>query len=272
MVQMKRLRQVCLLVCAAACGASAAPTMRVSLVADRAPGPAARHGLKKLRLAFEQKGIVCEEAATPERARGSVVVVAKLALESGAESLQIRFTGGKGKQALLVTGGDDRGLMYGLLDVADRVGYAQDPKNPLSEVREANEKPAVVERALSMYTMSRSHFESYFFNEDYWARYFDTLARNRFNTFALLFAYEASGYFAPAYPYFYDVEGFPDVRVVGQTRERQQRNLKMLNRVVQLAHERGLSVTIGLWDHIIPAECRGRRSLPRSPRPAWCGG
>jgi hypothetical protein len=272
MVPMKRLRQVCLLVCAAACGASAAPAIGVSLVADRAPGPAARHGLKKLKVAFEQKGIACEEAATPERARGSVVVVAGLTPESGVESLRIRFTGGKGKQSLLVTGGDDRGLMYGLLDVADRVGWAQDPKNPLSEVREANEKPAVAERALSMYTMSRSHFESYFFNEDYWARYFDTLARNRFNTFALLFAYEASGYFAPAYPYFYDVEGFPDVRVVGQTRERQQRNLKMLNRVVQLAHERGLGVTIGLWDHIYRGGVQGPKELAEKPTPGLVWG
>jgi len=108
-------------------------------------GPRARPGgasrLKKLKLAFEQKGIVCEEAATPERARGSVVVVAGLTPDSGAESLRIRFTGGKGKQALLVTGGDDRGLMYGLLDVADRVGWARDPKNPLSEVRRRTRSP-----------------------------------------------------------------------------------------------------------------------------------
>lgn len=43
------------------------------------------------------------------------------------------------------------------------------------------------------------------------------LARNRFNAFALLFAYESAGYFAPPYPYFFDVDGFPDVHVVGFT-------------------------------------------------------
>ncbi len=56
---------------------------------------------------------------------------------------------------------DDRGLMYALLDVADRVGWAKDPKRPLSEVRDADEAPAVAERAISKYTMHRRCFESF---------------------------------------------------------------------------------------------------------------
>ena len=206
-----RIFRACLMMCAAAVATTAAPVLRVSLVSDGAPGPASRHGLKKLRFALEQMGLTCEETAIMDRSRGNLVVVAREDHAMGAERIVIR----SGPKALNATSGDNRGLMYGLLDVADRVGWAPDSKDPFSEVREVDEKPAVRERALSMYTMSRSHFESYFFNEDYWARYFDTLARNRFNTFALLFAYESSGYFAPAYPYFYDVAGFPGVRVAG---------------------------------------------------------
>ena len=85
-------------------------------------------------------------------------------------------------------------------------------------------KPYVAERGVSIYTMQKADFESRFFNEDYWARYFDMLARDRFNTFVLIFGYENAGYFAPAYPYFFDVEGFPEVRVTGLTKEQQQRN------------------------------------------------
>ena len=76
------------------------------------------------------------------------------------------------------------------------------------------------------------------------------LARNRFNTFALLFAYESAGLFAPPYPYFFDVPGFPDVRVAGLTQQEQTRNLHSLNRLIAMAHERGLDFTLGIWDHV----------------------
>ena len=48
-----------------------------------------------------------------------------------------------GKPGWIVGGCDDRGLMYAELDVADRIGWSADRSQPLSEVREAVEKPAV---------------------------------------------------------------------------------------------------------------------------------
>ena len=260
----------------------------VSLVTDPTPGPAARHGLRQLRRALEQRQLECEEVAALARARGGIRIVAGLARGAGAaaalhralgvpapegpESLSIRYTTAGNKPVLLVTGGDDRGLMYALLDIADRVGWAADPAQPLSEVRDIREKPAVSERALSIYTMHRAHFESFFFNEDYWARYLDLLARNRFNSFALLFAYEAAGYFAPAYPYFFDVEGFPEVRVVGLTRQQQQRNLAALRRLIRMAHDRGLNFTVGLWDHIYRGGVQGPTEYTRQPTPGLVWG
>jgi hypothetical protein len=239
---------------------------KVSLVADAAPGAPVRHGLDKLRQALKDKGAACEDAAKPDAATGDVLIIAGLAAGSGpaaealkaagiappteSESLVIRHADLKGRKALLVSGADDRGLMYALLDVADRIAWAADPAQPFSEVRDAREKPAVAERALSIYTMQRAAFEARFFDEKYWAAYFDTLASNRFNTFTLIFGYEAGGYMAPAYPYFFDVEGYPDVRVPGLSKEDQQRSLRMLNRVIEMAHERGLAVILGLWDHI----------------------
>jgi hypothetical protein len=246
--------------------AIAAQALKVSIITDGAPGAPVRHGLAQLREALAAKGAACEEAGSPDGARGETLIIAGLAAGPGpaaqcikeakiaapteAEALLIQPTEWKGKKALLVTGADDRGLMYALLDVADRVGWAADPARPLSEVRDAREKPAVPERALSIYTMQRAAFEERFFDERYWAAYFDMLARDRFNTFALIFGYENAGYFTPAYPYFFDVEGFPDVRVPGLTKEQQERNLAALNRLIRMAHERGLNVTIGLWDHI----------------------
>ncbi|MHC4505470.1 MAG: hypothetical protein ACYTFI_19370, partial [Planctomycetota bacterium] len=222
-----------------------------------------------------------ERVASLREARGEVLVVSGLGagpgpaaelhkalrvpVPEGAEALVIRSSRWQGKKALLVSGADDRGLMYALLDVADRVGWEAEAGAPLNEVRDAAESPAVPERALSKYTMHRSCFESYFHDEEYWAEYLDMLARNRFNTFALLFGYENAGYFAPPYPYFFDVDEFPDVKVVGITPEEQRRNLRSLNRIIEMTHARGLAFTLGIWDHIYRGGVQGPTRHAKEP-------
>jgi hypothetical protein len=245
---------------------AAAPTT-VSVIADTKPGPPVQHGLSKLKAEVEKKGLAWNQGLTFEQVRGDLVIVAGLSsgtgvaaqllkqmgvspLPSEPESLLIRFADYRGKRILVITGADDRGCMYALLDVADRVGWARDAAKPLSEVREAAEKPTALERGVTIYTMQQAHFEGRLHDEQYWARYFDMLAKNRFNTFQLLFAYEMDGYLYPPYPYFFDTEGFPDIHVVGLTKEQQTRNLNSLNRLVRMAHQRGIYVTIGIWDHI----------------------
>ncbi len=188
--------------------------------------------------------------AAGEGPAASVLKSAKIAPPEGREGLLIQRSQMNGKNVLLLCGSDDRGLMYALLDTAERIGWLSDGEDLFRNVRDTREKPYCPERAVSIYTMHRAYFEQRFFNEDYWARYFDTLAKNRFNSFVLIFGYENGGYFAPPYPYFFDVEGFPEVRVVGWSREKQGRYLRALNRLIVMAHERGLAVTIGLWDHI----------------------
>jgi hypothetical protein len=98
--------------------------------------------------------------------------------------------------------------------------------------------------------MNRAYWESRFYDEAYWTRYLDVLAQNRFSSLVLIFGYENGGFLAPPYPYFFDVEAFPDVRMVGLSAEGQKRNLDALNRLIRMAHARGLRVTLGLWDHI----------------------
>jgi hypothetical protein len=238
----------------------------VAIVMDDHPGDAVRHGLDEAARALERKGGVLRRTTTIEDAPGVPVIVAglsqgtgaaatllrerKIALPTAPESLLIERVTTRPRDVWLVTAPDDRGLMYALLDVADRIGWAADPLRPLSELHAARKAPAVAERALSIYTMHRASFERRFFDERYWERYFDMLARDRYNSFVLIFGYENAGYFAPAYPYFFDVEGFPDVRVQGFTAADQRRHADALHRLIALAHARGLNVTLGLWDHI----------------------
>jgi hypothetical protein len=257
----------------------------IGVVTDARPGAPVRHGLDEVAGAIGRKRATLRRVERLEAAGTEAVIVAGLAqgtgvaarllrslkieAPGGAESLLIRRVQHDGRQLLLVTAPDDRGLMYALLDVAERIGWAANGEDLLSDVRDAREAPAVGERAISMYTMHRAWFESRLFDERHWQRYFDLLARSRINTFALLFAYENAGYFAPAYPYFFDVDGFPGVRVAGFTGADQARYREALKRVIALAHDRGLDVTIGLWDHIYRGgvQAGGMEAAPDQPAP-----
>jgi len=103
---------------------------------------------------------------------------------------------------------------------------------------------------LSVYTMNRAQWESRFYDERYWVRYFDLLATSRFNRFLIVFGYENGGFLAPPYPYFFDTPGFPGVAMEGLGGDLQARNLAALNRLIELAHDRGIAVSLGIWDHI----------------------
>jgi hypothetical protein len=272
---------------AALYAAGAAP--EVVAVTDPRPGPPVLHGLDEVARALRARGASFRQ--THSRGdRGGHAIVAGLSRGAGAaarllrslgiepptaaESLLIRRVEPGGRPRLLVTAPDDRGLMYALLDVADRISWAAAGADPLGEVRETREAPAVAERGLSIYTMHRATFESRFFDRRHWERYFDLLARSRFNSFVLIFGYENAGYFAPAYPYFVDVDGFPDVRVVGFTAKEQRRHVQALRQLIALAHERGLGVTVGLWDHVYRGgvQAGGMEADPERPRPGTVAG
>jgi hypothetical protein len=239
------------------------------------------------------KKISFEKVKSLQEARGKSVIVTglsagpgpaaqllqagKRAMPQTAEALTIWKTSWQQKPVWVVSGFDDRGLMYGLLEVATRIGWSTDRLAPLSEVKEMTEKPDVSERAVSIYTMNRAYWESRFYNEDYWARYLDLLAQNRFNSVVVIFGYENGGFLAPCYPYFFDTEGFPDVRMVGITPQQQQRNLDAFNHLIKMAHDRGIRFTVGIWDHIYRGGVQGggipgTKEAPDKPVPGLVWG
>ena len=91
--------------------------------------------------------------------------------------------------------------------------------------------------------MQRAYFESRLYDEQYWKRYFDMFAANRFNSFVLIFGYENGGFMAPMYPYFFDVPEFPGVELAGITKEQQARNTAAFKSLIRTAHDRGIEVT-----------------------------
>ena len=245
--------------------AFAAAPRTVIVITPEPVGRAAQHGLERLRAELVGAGCTVELAATAngkadygilvglaerEGAVAQALRTARTPIPTGAESLAVKKTAVAGRPGLIVGGADDRGLMYALLEVAERVGWARGASDPFKEVRDVTESPEVRDRSLSVYTMNRAHWESRFYDERYWTRYFDLLAASRFNRFLIVFGYENGGFLAPPYPYFFDTPGFGGVKMVDLSPEQQRRNLAALNRLIELAHDRGIAVSLGIWDHI----------------------
>jgi hypothetical protein len=238
----------------------------LAIVGSPTLGAPSRHGLEIFEAAVRARGWKVASVASLSRASADrIVCVARanelrscdasglaLALDK-PESLAVKKLALGGKPALLIAGADERGLMYALLEAAESIAAGSDSPDLFDAVREAEESPTIRDRALSVYTMNRAHWESRFYDEAYWRRYFDLLAADRFNRFIVIFGYENGGFLAPPYPYFFDTPGFAQVRMVGLTAKQQRRNLAALNRLIELAHQRGIDVTLGIWDHIYRA-------------------
>ena len=222
----------------------------VALVADAHMAAPAAHGVERLRAALHERGFrVVDGAAAPA---DRYVLLSIDAASGCAESLSIAPARYRGRPALDLRGGDAVGLMYAALAAADRIALDAGD-DPFAGVRQASEQPFLHERGVSMYTMQRALFEQKLYDETYWRKYFDLLADSRINTFVVIFGYENGGFMAPPYPYFFDTPGYPDVRLVGLTAEQQARNTAAFTAMIRLAHERGIKITAGIWDHIYRA-------------------
>ena len=278
-----KLRMLAIVLCAAALTSARLPASArvVAIATDAALDAPATYGIGKLRQALAARGFRVEERSPGVDA--DFVVVAGAARDGEAarmlqqvhvplparpESLIVRRVAG-GKPALVLYGADARGLMYAALDVADRIGRGSGTTDPFERVRDVAEEPFLGERGISIYTMHRAYFESRLYDDRYWQKYFDMLAASRINSFVVIFGYENGGFLAPPYPYFFDVAEFPDVKLVGLTRDEQARNTAAFKTMMRRAHERGISVTAAIWDHIYRGgvQTGGIPGAPTAPDP-----
>jgi hypothetical protein len=223
----------------------------------------ARHGIEKLESALRVRGVIVSETSADIKEADMVILAGITGISGPAvdylgsrapsdrEALFVRRAATyRKKPAIVLCGGDGTGLMYAALDLAQRVSWTVTVSNPFAFARSVNEKPFLRDRGVVAFTMNRANFESHLYDAKYWERYFDMLAEDRINEFVLIFGYEDGGYFAPLYPYFFDVDGFPDVKVVGLTAEQQKKNLDSFKTLIRLAGERGIRVKPGIWEHI----------------------
>jgi hypothetical protein len=141
----------------------------------------------------------------------------------------------------LITGTDERGLMYGLLEAASQIRTA-------GHLSAASGCPAVQMRGIRYFRHNQDLEKNWYYSRDYWDEYFAMLARNRFNRFNLVFAHQTN-YLAPPYPFWLEMPDFPEIRAIGLSAEQRQRDLEMLQYISQDAADHGIDFTLGVWEH-----------------------
>ncbi|MBS1829386.1 MAG: hypothetical protein JST93_29055, partial [Acidobacteria bacterium] len=223
--------------------AAALPAADIGIIGSEYLKGPALHGLTKLTTALQSKG----HKLTP-KAKHRIQLTCTNPPQS-PESFTIQRT-----PQFTICAADPRGYMYALLDIANNISSGPDP---FKNIKPTTESPYLAERGISIYTMHRAYFESRLHDANHWKRYFDMLAASRINTFTIIFGYENGGFMAPLYPYFFNVETFPQVRLIGITPQQQQKNTAALNTLIQLAHERGIDVIPAVWDHIYRGGVQG---------------
>jgi hypothetical protein len=151
-----------------------------------------------------------------------------------------------------ITGSDDRGLMYGLLEAAGQI-------RANGRISPASGCPAVEMRGIRYFLHNHDLEQRWYYSRDYWDRYFTMLAHDRFNRFNLVFAHQTN-YLAPPYPFWLSLPEFPQIGVPGLSDAQRKQNLEMLQYISQAAADHGIDFTLGVWEH--DAQTRPHKMIP----------
>ncbi len=232
----------------------------------------AQWALGELRRVLEQKRVavrMCGRTADAQPHEFCVLAAStsspelKIVLEKtgekipdAAETVALASAGVDGRPTFFACGSDARGLMYALLEAADRVRHSDPPLAALEAQKPLIEQPANKIRSIGRLFVSDVADLPWFRDKAFWKDYLTMLATERFNRFNLTlglgydFATDVrDSYFYFPYPFFLHVEGY-DVRAVKLPDRERDENLAMLRFISDEAASRGIDFQLGLWSHV----------------------
>ena len=235
-----------------------------------AAGPA-RWAAKELEDALAARGVgvrYCERAAQAPAGNlcvlaaglsssvaGAILRAAGVRAAAAPESLAVAPGKVAGRVVLLACGGDAAGLVYALLDLADRVTNASDPLAALDIRQPIVERPANGIRSIARLFTSDVEDKPWFHDREMWPPYLNMLAGQRFNRFnlSLGIGYDllngiTDAYFLFAYPFLLGLPGYA-VRVPQLPDAERDRNLEMLKFIGEQTVARGMRFQLGIWMH-----------------------
>jgi hypothetical protein len=244
----------------------------VSLVFDPADRVAAAAPVQwaagELGQALTAAGVTVRRRERPQPgetsviASGSTAPLAVAALKKAgipaprlAEALALLNTAAGGRQATVACGADARGLVYALLELADRVRLRMPLDAALKIDKPITERPANPVRSVMRQFNSELLDKPWFYDREMWPAYLSMLAAQRFNRFHLAFGlgYDdlrqvADSYLLFLYPFLLSVPGY-NVRATNLPDAERDRNLEMLRFISEQTVARGMEFQLGVWMH-----------------------
>src|ERR1039458_5226394 len=274
--------------------AHAAPAgPRVRIVTDPASplvsGEPVQWAIRKLHEAFTARDVVISESGATLAIVVAPVVsllaepfpsISGVTLPETTALLPGHFSG---TPATLVTGVDARGLVYGLLELADRVRLSDSPVSALHLAAPLIETTPNKVRSIARLFVSETEDKPWFYDRIFWTNYLDTLVAARFNrfNFSVGLGYDfprgvIGDYLNFPYPYLVEVPGYSLVHVEPalQPGER-QRNLETLQFIAAETARRSLDFQLGIWTHAYqwtdsPHSDHQIAGLTPQPHAAYC--
>ncbi|MDE2410340.1 MAG: hypothetical protein KGM18_01060 [Sphingomonadales bacterium] len=204
----------------------AARAQGVSIAYDRTSAQAS-YAAAQLRAALVRNHA---SAGTGGQPRPFQVVLAVSPRKLGTEAFAIVA----GRHSLTVTGGDNRGLIYGALAVVEQL----DTGRKVEFLRNATGTPSLAFRAIKFDLPWESYRASAALDQHlstvrdirFWTSFFDMMARNRFNAITLSNLHP--------WPYMVRTKGFPEANPFD---DRQLEQWRLLHHAIfRLARERGI--------------------------------
>ncbi len=211
--------------------------------------------VEELRSRLKRRGLSLSDGRSPQAV--SIVVgevgspQAPAAMARSEEAFALTRDG----NTITAWAHDERGMVYALTELADRVRYnsGEDPfegKFPLTE------KPSARIRSMARLFCSEEEDKVWFYDKQQWRDYLTMLASNRFNRFALTLGmgynypyhnpWITDVYFYFPYPFLLKLPGY-DVEVAELSDEERETNLEMLKFIAREAARRGLEFQLALW-------------------------
>ncbi len=178
---------------------------------------------------------------------------ARVSLPARSESLAIVSSILRDQPVLILTGSDTRGLVYSILEFADRIQYEDAPKVLAGSYRFV-EQPANEIRSVQRLFVSDVEDKGWYNDKSFWTEYLSMLAAQRFNRFSLTLGlgydlphHVLDSYFIFSYPFLLrEVPGYK-VTVPGVSPEEVESNLAMLKWISAETAARGLHFQLSLW-------------------------
>ena len=202
---------------------------------------------------------------------GNPLLIARDAIEKEAgtkmSNVELKVVPSKQKEAYTITsqngkvsivGSDKTGAMYGAFEFAERLH--QHPETAWTT--NTTGKPFLADRGLNLFLTLPWNYEKnntdydvaaltdpnrwWFHNEDYWKTLLDLMAHSRLNWLDIHGGWDVSVTSAPnLYAYFVTSPSFPKVGVPQDVKDQ---DLRQLNHVIDMAHERGIRVSLMAYE------------------------